>query len=158
MRNSKTTVNAVICKKRLGPILRKHKVDIYACGHIHNFQLFVCRAVILITWWIPLLLWVGGEGCGRHTVPSRRQDSIFTVDKKRVGYAHGRQDRKSNLYGKTYEIDLAIWGKRVYLQHNVCCNNEFTIWFSQRTHELLVIMIIDSWRMLAGRSACEHPC
>lgn len=23
---------------RLDPILRKHKVDIYACGHIHNFQ------------------------------------------------------------------------------------------------------------------------
>ncbi len=25
-------------QKRLDPILRKHKVDIYACGHIHNFQ------------------------------------------------------------------------------------------------------------------------
>lgn len=25
-------------QRRLDPILRKHKVDIYACGHIHNFQ------------------------------------------------------------------------------------------------------------------------
>ena len=25
-------------QKRLDPILCKHKVDIYACGHIHNFQ------------------------------------------------------------------------------------------------------------------------
>lgn len=25
-------------QKRLDPILRKHHVDIYACGHIHNFQ------------------------------------------------------------------------------------------------------------------------
>jgi len=25
-------------QNRLDPILRKHKVDIYACGHIHNFQ------------------------------------------------------------------------------------------------------------------------
>ena len=23
---------------RLDPILRKHKVDMYICGHIHNFQ------------------------------------------------------------------------------------------------------------------------
>ena len=23
---------------RLDPILRKHKVDMYVCGHIHNFQ------------------------------------------------------------------------------------------------------------------------
>lgn len=25
-------------QKRLAPILRKHKVDMYICGHIHNFQ------------------------------------------------------------------------------------------------------------------------
>lgn len=25
-------------QQRLDPILRKHKVDVYACGHIHNFQ------------------------------------------------------------------------------------------------------------------------
>lgn len=25
-------------QKRLDPILRKHKVDMYICGHIHNFQ------------------------------------------------------------------------------------------------------------------------
>ncbi|MGL5272301.1 MAG: metallophosphoesterase [Phocaeicola sp.] len=25
-------------QNRLDPILRKHKVDVYACGHIHNFQ------------------------------------------------------------------------------------------------------------------------
>lgn len=25
-------------QKRLDPILRKHKVDVYVCGHIHNFQ------------------------------------------------------------------------------------------------------------------------
>ncbi len=25
-------------QKRLDPILRKHKVDMYVCGHIHNFQ------------------------------------------------------------------------------------------------------------------------
>ena len=25
-------------QRRLGPILRKHHVDIYLCGHIHNFQ------------------------------------------------------------------------------------------------------------------------
>ena len=25
-------------QKRVGSILRKHKVDMYICGHIHNFQ------------------------------------------------------------------------------------------------------------------------
>lgn len=34
----KDTSERADMQKRVDPILRKHNVDIYACGHIHNFQ------------------------------------------------------------------------------------------------------------------------
>ncbi|MGI6223464.1 MAG: metallophosphoesterase [Prevotella sp.] len=34
----KKDVERIDMQKRLDPILRRHHVDIYACGHIHNFQ------------------------------------------------------------------------------------------------------------------------
>ena len=34
----RTRANARICRHVSTPILRKHKVDMYICGHIHNFQ------------------------------------------------------------------------------------------------------------------------
>lgn len=34
----KTDVERLDMQRRVDPILRRHKVDVYACGHIHNFQ------------------------------------------------------------------------------------------------------------------------
>lgn len=34
----KTESERLDMQKRLNPILKKHKVDMYVCGHIHNFQ------------------------------------------------------------------------------------------------------------------------
>jgi len=35
---AKDTLERINMQKRIDPILRKHHVDIYVCGHIHNFQ------------------------------------------------------------------------------------------------------------------------
>lgn len=34
----KTDAERLDMQRRVDPILRRHKVDVYACGHIHNFQ------------------------------------------------------------------------------------------------------------------------
>ena len=97
-------------------------MDIYACGHIHNFQHirvpgsdidYVVNTSASLSRKVKAV--EGTQFCSPEP-----GFSIFTVDKKELDMHMVDKTGKSNLYGKTYEIDLAIWGKRVYLQHNVC--------------------------------------
>ncbi len=77
-------------QKRLDPILRKHKVDIYACGHIHNFQhLRVPGSDIDYV--------VNSAGSLSRKVKTSGRHSVL---QSRTGlfYLHGRQERTGYAY------------------------------------------------------------